>query len=294
MTQGQFVQDQEVRGEEFVDLAGATFPGIESAEFYSPRNAYSMILFCALSQQEEGPIKKQSASWGYELKCFAESSKKQVRWDAQAALFQGPGHGLLVFRGSEANLGDWYTNFSFKKDQDSWGKVHHGFNSALGTVWNQLLPELAVIQGPLYMAGHSQGGALTHLAAARIAQGGLLREAEGIAGIYTFGAPKVGNKVFRDNFKRTFLSRCFRVVNNNDLVPSMPPLNSYAHVGHLVYMSEGGRLYHQVSKAIKRRITMDERAKGLDVKDFDKFEDHFSKSYAQVLAQLPPLQDFTL
>jgi len=67
-----------------------------------------------------------------------------------------------------------------------------------------------------------------------------------IAGVYTFGGPRVGNAAFRDYYDGLLKSRTFRVVDGVDLVPHVPWLcGLYSHCGHEAYYDgcEGAQPY---------------------------------------------------
>ena len=70
---------------------------------------------------------------------------------------------------------------------------------------------------PVYVTGHSLGGALASLAALDIAAAHPRRRLL----VYTFGAPMVGDRRFAAQF-RAACPRAFRVVNEMDPVPKMP------------------------------------------------------------------------
>lgn len=111
------------------------------------------------------------------------------------------------------------------------GKVHRGFHDALDEIW----PELAACLGtlsdrgcPLWVTGHSLGGALAILTVERHTT---------VRGIHTFGAPRVGNSSFADAFPK----QVHRFSNNNDLVPHLPTF-PYADLGELHYIDRHGVL----------------------------------------------------
>ncbi|ELR17266.1 lipase [Acanthamoeba castellanii str. Neff] len=63
-----------------------------------------------------------------------------------------------------------------------------------------------------------------------------------VAGVYTFGQPKVGNDEFVYELKRHAPSTGFyRVTHNNDVVPSLPR-KGYAHCGRRIFVSQDGLL----------------------------------------------------
>jgi pimeloyl-ACP methyl ester carboxylesterase len=140
--------------------------------------------------------------------------------------------------------------------------VHGGFLNAADLAWFELLralgprpsaPNRALMSAlvehgsidRLYITGHSLGGAIAVLAAARLldppdqlqSEMGLL--ADKLAGVYTFGQPMVGGAAFAQRAQQTGLTgKLFRHVYRADWVPHLPPLttgvlpqNRYVHFG---------------------------------------------------------------
>ena len=82
------------------------------------------------------------------------------------------------------------------------GRVHHGFNLALRRTWRKVGTILDEAQDkPLFLTGHSMGGALAVLAACRLAKIGRPPVAT-----YTFGTPRVGDPAFAPPM-HSYLSR---------------------------------------------------------------------------------------
>ena len=81
---------------------------------------------------------------------------------------------------------------------------------------------------PLWVTGHSLGGALALLAAWRLQRSFLT-----VHEIVTFGAPMIGNDAAARAFEQEFAGKIFRYVNLEDPVPLLPSVslvaNSYAH-----------------------------------------------------------------
>ncbi len=111
-------------------------------------------------------------------------------------------------------------------------RFHKGFLEALDEVWLPLITEVkrVVAQGnrPVWVTGHSLGGALAQLAGWR-----LYRNFVPVHQIYTFGSPMIGNDAAAEAFKRTFPGKIFRFIDTNDLVPKLPTVslqtNEYKH-----------------------------------------------------------------
>ena len=153
------------------------------------------------------------------------------RGATQAAIISAGAVHALVFRGTE-NLDDWLRNAEvLLVPWDGPGRVHAGFLRALNEVWAELHPALQQIDGSIFYTGHSLGAAIAVLAAARI-------EAEfRPLAVYTFGGPRCGNERFAK--EHPLRDRIYRVVNNRDLVPLVPPLCE--HTGELHYITTDHR-----------------------------------------------------
>ena len=103
---------------------------------------------------------------------------------------------------------------------------------ALADIWD---PVTAAVEAerkksdrPIWITGHSLGGALALLAAWRFK-----RKFVPIHQIYTYGAPMVGNPQTAEAIDRELPDRIFRYVNVPDPVPKLPTLsllaNGYSH-----------------------------------------------------------------
>ena len=181
---------------------------------------------------------------------------------------------LIVFRGTENKLVDFVTDSKIVKTrlsdegwanglvneiqpqdgtpqqlQNGWGEAHIGFVGGMNSVTEgRLLDKIRSLAGKqkegqdigVWIAGHSLGGALATLFAAKV-----LDEMEGglnvrLDGLYTFGSPRVGNPQFER--KMTDVAQrnntaLVRVRNNHDTVTRVPFWN-YEHVGKLAQIIE--------------------------------------------------------
>lgn len=112
-------------------------------------------------------------------------------------------------------------------------RFHKGFVDALATVWDPLSAavesETKRRDRPLWLTGHSLGGALALLAAWLFK-----RRFVAVHEVCTFGAPMIGNRVACAAFNREFAGRIFRYVNGRDPVPKLPTMslvaNEFLHV----------------------------------------------------------------
>lgn len=138
---------------------------------------------------------------------------------AHALLALWPERAVLTFRGSEVwqrpGAGPFANDLlaNLHVTLAAWGGalVHRGFLGELDKVWGAgIEADLARARDlPLWITGHSLGGAMATLAALRV-----LCEA-----VVTFGEPRVGRQLDR----ALPPGRHTRYVNGNDPVPAVPP-----------------------------------------------------------------------
>lgn len=112
-------------------------------------------------------------------------------------------------------------------------KVHQGFLNAFGHIRKAIADDLKQHKGiPVYITGHSLGGALAVLATRLLAS-----DSQGAC--YTFGSPRVGNEKVDDQIKTPI----YRIVNSADGVPRVPlayiigPLIMLCNLFHLTPVS---------------------------------------------------------
>jgi len=117
------------------------------------------------------------------------------------------------------------------------GSVHYGFSSAYADISMIVEKSLADIKGlPIYITGHSIGGAIAIIAAQQLES---IFEDQ-VAACYTFGCPRVGQMAYAESIK----SAVYRVVNAGDIVTSLPFMSmGYVHVGDVRYLAQDGSLY---------------------------------------------------
>ena len=127
-----------------------------------------------------------------------------------------------------------------------WGKAHEGFINALDSIWIFIEKAIKVFRNkkqPLWITGHSLGGALAMLAASKC----FSRRIGNVYGIYTFGQPRVGNAKFTNKFNSLYKNVTYRFVNNEDIIPCVPWLLGYEHAGNLCYFDNKGLLRKEPS-----------------------------------------------
>lgn len=136
----------------------------------------------------------------------------------QAILVKSANMLVLVFRGTEPDrVNDIKADLNAIQEQcDTSGKVHRGFSNAFKAVESQIVETLSRDEykdTPLYITGHSLGGAIATVATKRLNHSG------GHAATYTFGSPRVGN----EDWVAMIKTPVYRIVNAADMVPMLPP-----------------------------------------------------------------------
>ena len=170
---------------------------------------------------------------------------------------------VIAFRGTEKNYIDILTDIIILRsklpdvEDKAYGDgplfAHAGFLQAFQNVWGSALPDtirdrmtacewvgprgisniihdhVKTDWSPLYVTGHSLGGAIATLTAYHATT------YHDATYLYTFGSPRVVNRLLSRKITDTLEGRSFRCVHGNDIVPRIPPLLNYTHVQELVY-----------------------------------------------------------
>ena len=139
-----------------------------------------------------------------------------------------PAYLVIAFRGTEKNVSDWLTDARCVPTVEGNTRVHSGFLEAFskkrgpaGKTTQEVIEKILQSEDakdksgnplPLFLTGHSLGGALALLATKLTAP-----NIDGAC--YTFGAPRVANY----EYFRSVKTPVFRIVNSSDLVPRVPP-----------------------------------------------------------------------
>ncbi|MCA9322218.1 MAG: lipase family protein [Planctomycetes bacterium] len=177
------------------------------------------------------------------------------RGDYRALLAHDDAKAILVFRGTDIrSMDNWLTDFRVRFVQEPSGaRLHGGFVQALDRLWDDLEPRLERLGArPLWVTGHSLGGALATLAARR--------RHETVHGLCTFGSPRVGDAAFRDSYPPI---PSWRVVNEHDLVTVLPPPVSYRHVGRTMHLRRDGTILDGTDLIDRLRDGLTDRLPGI-------------------------------
>tara|TARA_B110000902_G_scaffold188138_1_gene212955 strand:- start:1489 stop:2550 length:1062 start_codon:yes stop_codon:yes gene_type:complete len=228
----------------------------------------------------------------------------------QAIIVANSDFAVLAFRGTEStSIKDIKADISaITVTCPSGGKIHSGFNDAYNEVALDIQNRLDkddLKELPLFITGHSLGGALATIAAKK-----MTHPLGGIAACYTFGSPRVGNERWIADFKTPI----YRLVNAVDCVTMLPhggeltpilswlaklipyagksinaflltKVNGYLHAGNMRYMTNCVTSdYSNVE--LLYSVSMLYRVQGLFAKTFawkKLFADHSIKTYRKKL-----------
>lgn len=156
------------------------------------------------------------------------------------------GNQILSFPGS-LEIMDWIQDVDFVKvKRDGMGYLHNGFVD----VWDKLKRQVQIRLNksePLFIVGHSLGGAVATIAALALHNKGFKIDA-----IYTFGSPRVGNSEWKKKFNESGIEY-HRIVNGDDIVTSVPKL-FYYHVGNEVRINKRGFFSWTHNKILDHKI----------------------------------------
>ena len=136
----------------------------------------------------------------------------------QAILISNDKFITLAFRGTEStSIKDIKSDAKATTTKcSSGGNIHSGFKEAYEEVAMEIQNDIdqeAYANKPLFITGHSLGGALATIAAKQLTHAG------GIASCYTYGSPRVGDEDWVSDIKAPL----YRLVNAADCVTMMPP-----------------------------------------------------------------------
>lgn len=116
---------------------------------------------------------------------------------------------------------DWLTDLDSPviTAPDVPGSVHQGFSHDCNQLWSWVLAtvqSLPTKTKPLYVTGHSKGGALANIAAVKFVAAGLTPF------VCTFEGARAGDQAFADGYDQA-VSHSTRYEYQDDVVPHLPP-----------------------------------------------------------------------
>ena len=160
-------------------------------------------------------IKKENSKVNFAVICFRGTEITKLR-DL-----------ITIFTISTVPIRDPNSNIDPKNAAKIIGHMHKGFHEAYqpeegaikGSVADDIKNRLEKYKNedfPIYITGHSMGGALAVVAT-------WYQSKHKLAACYTFGAPRVGSSSLLGWYKTPI----YRVVNKLDIIPFLPPIGDF-------------------------------------------------------------------
>jgi len=287
------------------------------------RECYLDVVGASTEAEYERLVRADLVSWGFSRTRFIRNDRTHT----QCLIASNDAMVLIAFRGSEfskpgavvsasidlngwrsagsvelpgvlveAAVKDWVTTDAHiaPMRSTSWhgAKVHTGFGTAMESVIDQIIAELAhpdLSNKPIFVTGHSLGGALAILTAYR-----LKKQSHPVAACYPHAAPLVGDIAFSAKYAALGIPT-FHTVHFRDFVPTFPSakmvtaynqqvrnkallagrkarlidlLNPYVRVnGKLKYISRDGSIFTNPSAATVTR----DQGPSFSFQDHDSF-----------------------
>jgi triacylglycerol lipase len=217
---------------------------------YSPENAKILAQAAAVAYEAPPVCQAWAAKQGFSPGTFEFFDVH----DTQGFVVQDDATVVVAFRGTQPKQPvDWMSDG--RVIHSPWahtvGKVHKGFYEALNIAWNdsQVLPRRLVNRGnrTVWITGHSLGGALAELCAARAFFDPRITSIP-IQGVYTFGQPRVGDETFASLLHGKLGVQTYRFVNDRDIVPRVPFYSmGYRHYGNQTFFDKVGEAVDAMS-----------------------------------------------
>lgn len=247
-------------------------------------NAYLLELACYIGDRGTFEVDRTLKTWGFDKR----RDFRDVRTSTYGYVASNEHIVLVTFGGTDfMNVRDLLSDvdalelvYDEKYCATADSRVHRGFRDSLNSVIDGVVEEVrsqsrggraaarrATTRGStepatrdsapprkrLFIAGHSRGGAFAVLAAVAMARE---RGLPDLAGVYTFGQPRVGNGPFVESIAAANVP-LFRFVNRDDPIAGVPPAgllpkrlgvgqigeqHGYQHGGVAVHLRADGRV----------------------------------------------------
>jgi len=255
----------------------------DGTSFHAQNALFLAHLSKVIYKKRKRDVEAVTEPWGLEL--------EQWEWRNQGpthvAVWRTPDHILTVFRGTNEKA-DWADNLRLGRLPHGFGRVHSGFAGALARVECELLAKLSALLSDqsrtLWIAGHSLGGALATLLAAKLVLANIP-----IEGVYTFGQPQVGNRDFVRRYNKELAERTYRIVNHLDAVAYLLRTR-FKHVDTLVQLGKtyGYRIGgpNRPDRAGFRRRRGGKGYRGMNRNNALSVPDHSMSSYVSKLSSI--------
>jgi triacylglycerol lipase len=202
-------------------------------------NARSLMWAAQLAYENDRTIKAVEQTLGFEsVDPFVERKVSLDGWfETRGIIGKRSNAVVLAFGGTDPAVWEnLATDFNLHPVLDK--DVHTGFRKAAAGVAAEIDRAIRLSRDtkrPLFVTGHSLGGAIAVLAAQRAAEAGTTPKA-----VYTFGLPRVGREAFRTAYNDKLGPITYRLVHGQDIVASVPMSEiRFRHVGRALQCKSG-------------------------------------------------------
>ncbi|MEA2879581.1 MAG: triacylglycerol lipase [Hyphomicrobiales bacterium] len=224
----------------------ATFVGAASG--FTLPNARAMMWFAQLAYEVDtsgnngtaAKIDRVRTLWEFEpVTTFrARAVSPVASFDTTGVFGERADAVVLSFAGTDPAV--WETLATDFNPQIGPDNTHVGFQAAMNAVENDVRAAITLSQQrnkPLFITGHSLGGALAALAARfAVAQNHAPRA------VYAYGMPRTGDATFQAAYNGALGNMTYRLVHGRDLVARVPPAAiNYRHVGRVLQCDPAAR-----------------------------------------------------
>ena len=240
-----------------------------TARDFHPLNAYLLALAVRAGDMNTADQRETLRNWGLRrhtpivdrnasVFAYVASNERMV-----LAVFSGTD--IRNIRDLESDADALYPVQRERYSRAPGSLLHRGFASNMDAIWDGVTREVMAhakrntdaTPKPVFIAGHSRGGAFATLAAAGWAQ----EHTVPVAALYTFGQPRVGNVEFARHFALLGVPY-FRLINERDAVAGVPIKignlgADYAHAGTVAHLAAGPTLRKDPPPASLRLIVID-------------------------------------
>jgi len=249
------------------------YTGLKTGRRYDAQTALSLAVLCDLAYADADVVHASAARLGFHH-CQFVHVRKARDIDTQCFIAADDRDVVVVFRGSD-DPNDWFANFQAVRDPGplQQTKAHEGFQDALFPsvirVTNQI-DTMRDRQQRIWVTGHSLGGALCSLYAAMMFEAGYT-----VYGIYTFASPRPGDDALATALDQLMKGKGsgphHRVMNENDIVPHVPPEPFFSHSGKRMILRKSTEITTKRGwRAVKQNVfnrLMDLTGRPWEIKD---------------------------
>lgn len=186
---------------------------------------------------------------------------------------------IVSFAGT-SDFVDYLTDVTFASKGEFFpgipGRVHTGFLNVLEKSWPQLIEMIknhSTGRKPIILTGHSLGGAQAVISATRLAVMGFP-----VDSLYIYSVPRIGDETYAKYVSRLFPNRIYRFVNNEDVVPRLPPPRVAAEAFSKIFPEDSREPVRDVFEALQythvgQLLIQNSKGQLLAPRDFAEDED---------------------